>query len=157
MGITMKKSEQWSSHAVTCLCWLTDSSFCHNVIFWKPAELWLLKWSVMKYSKVIPLLCREVFEQSLSSCQGVSLTNPSLAICPQKCHCHLDTEPCMTRPGVPFVWDIQGQAQISLSCPRSQLCSFCGLLWNVPVRTPWQSVLNMLLFISQTAQLSEFN
>lgn len=103
MGITTKKSEQWSSHAVTCLGWLIDSSFCHNVIFWKPAELWLPKWSMMEYAKVIPLLCREAFEQSLSFCQGVSLTNPSLAICPQKCHCHLDTEACMTRPCVPFV------------------------------------------------------
>lgn len=35
---------------------------------------------------------------------------------------------------VPFVWDIQVQTQISLSCPRSQLHSFCGLLWNVPVK-----------------------
>lgn len=157
MGITMKKSEQWSSHAVTWLWWLIYSSFCHNVIFWKPAELWLPKWSVMKHPKVIPWLCREAFEQSLSSCHGVSLANPSWAICLQKCHCHLAPEPCTTRLGVPFVWDIQVQTQISLSCPRSQLCSFCGLLWNVPVRKPWQSVLNMLLFISQTAQLSEFN
>lgn len=134
MGITMKKSEQRSSHAVMCLWWLIYSNLCHNVIFWKPTKLWLPKSSVMKYPKVIPLLCREAFVQSLSPCRGVSLANPSLAICPQKCHCHLDTEPCMTRPCVPFVWDIQVQSQISLSCPRSQLHSFCGLLWNVPVK-----------------------
>lgn len=154
----MKKSEQRSSHAVMCLWWLIYSSFCHNVIFWKPAELWLPKSSVMKYPKVIPLLCREASEQSLSPCRGVSLANPSSAICPQKCLCHLDTEPCMTGTRVFLSCETSKSKPKSVSAvpgPSSIPSVACSgmCLW----RTPWQSVLNMLLFISQTAQLSEFN
>lgn len=110
--------------------------FCSNTIIWKPPELWLPESFVIRYPKgYFIALQKSVFcEQHLSFCHGVSLDNPCLAICPKKCHCHLDTKGCMSRPCIPFVWDIQAQTQTSLRCHRSQLHSFCGLCRNVHMK-----------------------